>query len=166
MEKKSCFISYAGNWGGRRGRQIYVQRPTPTLATRGARTFFFKDWRKGLHAKTEQSALTVIFKLAIRGLTSVILVVLGTVNIFSSRVHLFPFLWSQFSDLWQLMSWVQSGHHDFFIINFSTWGFSIYKIEEEKLKFYTTSCCSASITQLIPCSLDHVGHRVSESGDL
>ena len=87
-------------------------------------SLFFKDWRKGLHAKTEQSALTVIFKLAIRGLTSVILVVLGTVNIFSSRVHLFPFLWSQFSELWQLMSWVQSGH---LVVNFSTWCFAVYK---------------------------------------
>ena len=54
--------------------------------------FFFKERRKGLPAKTEQSALTVIFKLAIGGLTSVILVVLGTVNTFSFRVHLFPFL--------------------------------------------------------------------------
>ena len=28
----------------------------------------------------------------------------------SSNVNLFPFLWSQFSGLWQLMSWVQLGH--------------------------------------------------------
>ena len=31
--------------------------------------------------------------------------------IFSSRVSLFPFLWGQVSELWQLMSWLQSGHH-------------------------------------------------------
>ena len=43
---------------------------------------------------------------------------------FSSRVPLFPFLCSQFSELWQLKSWVQSGHH---VINFSTWCFGIYK---------------------------------------
>ena len=41
----------------------------------------------------------------------------------SSRVHVFPFLCSQFSELWQLMSWVQSGHH---VANF-TWCFSISK---------------------------------------
>ena len=34
-----------------------------------------------------------------------------------------PFLCSQFSELWQLMSWVPSGHH---VVNF-TWRFSIYK---------------------------------------
>ena len=28
-----------------------------------------------------------------------------------SRVSLFPFLWGQFSELWQVMSWLQSGHH-------------------------------------------------------
>ena len=31
--------------------------------------------------------------------------------IFSSRVSLFPFLWGQFLNLWQLMSWLQSSHH-------------------------------------------------------
>ena len=91
---------------------------------KGFSFFFFKERRKGLPAKTEQSALTVIFKLAIGGLTSVILVVLGTVNIFSFRVHLFPFLWSQFSELWQLMLWVQSGN---LVVNFSTWCFTVYK---------------------------------------
>ena len=30
--------------------------------------------------------------------------------ILSSRVGLFLFLWGQFSELWQLMSWLQSGH--------------------------------------------------------
>ena len=35
----------------------------------------------GLHAETAQSALAVIFKLVIGGLISVILVVLGTVNL-------------------------------------------------------------------------------------
>ena len=36
---------------------------------------------EGLHAETTQSSLTVIFKLVISGLTSNILVVLGTVNL-------------------------------------------------------------------------------------
>ena len=57
-----------------------VQRPTsPTPATGGARAFI--DRRRRPHAETEQSFLTVIFKLIIGGLTCDMLVVLGTVNI-------------------------------------------------------------------------------------
>ena len=72
-----------------RGVQTSVQRLTsptssPALASSEARAF--TNRRKGLYAETVQSALTVIFKLVISGLTSIILV------IFSSRVHLFPFL--------------------------------------------------------------------------
>ena len=37
---------------------------------------------------------------------------------------MFPFLCGHFLALWQLMSWVQSGHH---VVNFPTWGFSICK---------------------------------------
>ena len=36
----------------------------------------------------------------------------------------FPFLCNQFSEFWQLKSWVQSGRC---VVNFSTWAFSIYK---------------------------------------
>ena len=43
----------------------------------GARAFI--DGGRGLHAETAQSALTGILKLAIGGLTGVILTVLGTV---------------------------------------------------------------------------------------
>ena len=32
--------------------------------------------------------------------------------IFSSRVALFPFPWGQFLELWQLTSWLQSGHYE------------------------------------------------------
>ena len=39
---------------------------------------------------------------------------------FSSRVHLFPFLWGWFSELWRLMSWIQSGHR---VVNFFHLGF-------------------------------------------
>ena len=81
------------------------------------------EWGKGLHAETAQSSLTVIFELVINGLTSNTMVVSSTVNL-SSRVHLFPFLCSQVSALWQLMSWVQSGHR---VVNFSTWYFDIYE---------------------------------------
>ena len=77
----------------------------------------FIDRGRGLYAETAPSALTVIFTLVISGLTRVTLFVLGTV-IFSSGVRVFPFLWGQFSELWQLMSWWQAGHH---VINFSPW---------------------------------------------
>ena len=43
------------------------------------------------HAETAPSAVTVIFRLAIDGLTSAIVVVLATVNL-QFRGHLFPFL--------------------------------------------------------------------------
>ena len=36
---------------------------------------------RGLRAETAQSVLTVIFKVVIRGLISIILIVLGTVNL-------------------------------------------------------------------------------------
>ena len=42
---------------------------------------------------------------------------------------MFPFLRDEFSELWQLMSWVQSGH---LVVNVSTWGFSIYKTAHRK----------------------------------
>ena len=49
------------------------------LATSGARAFI--DRKMGIDVGTAQSTLTVIFKLIISGLTSVILIVLGTVNL-------------------------------------------------------------------------------------
>ena len=45
----------------------------------------------GLHVEIVQSALTVIFKLVISGLTHVILIALCTL-VFSSRTHVFAFL--------------------------------------------------------------------------
>ena len=76
-----------------------------------------------LHAETAQSSLIVIFKLVISGLTRIILIVLGTVNV-QFQVCLFVCLCGLFLELWQLKSWVQSGHP---VVNFSTWGFSICK---------------------------------------
>ena len=64
------------------------------LATSGARAFI--DRKMGIDVGTAQSTLTVIFKLIISGLTSVILIVLGTVNLqFQGRfasIALRPFL--------------------------------------------------------------------------
>ena len=63
-----------------RGRGAPVQRltsHTDNQAVGGA----FIDGGRGLRAETAQSALTVILKLVISGLTSVILIVLTAVNL-------------------------------------------------------------------------------------
>ena len=62
-------------------------------------------------------------QLVISGITGIILVILGTVNV-QFQVCLFVCLCGLFLELWQLKSWVQSGHP---VVNFSTWGFSIYR---------------------------------------
>ena len=62
-------------------------------------------------------------QLVISGLTSIILVVLRTVNLQFCCV-LVPISLRSVLKLWQLKSWVQSGHH---VVNFSTWCFGIYK---------------------------------------
>ena len=55
---------------------------------------------------------------------------------------------------------------------FFNWALFLYTAifssnEEEKLKFYITSCSSCLCNSAGPLqSLDHVGHVVSESGDL
>ena len=75
MEKKVCFIPEAGNRGG-----------TDTLVFKG--WFSNNQWSRafigrgrGLHAETEQSALTVILKLVIGGLINFILNVLSTAHL-------------------------------------------------------------------------------------
>ena len=79
VERKVCFHSDACNWLGE-GWQKPIQRSTPPLlTTSGARAFI--DRQRGLHAETAQSALTVILKVVTGGLTSVILIVSGTVNL-------------------------------------------------------------------------------------
>ena len=76
VKRKVCFISDGGKWGAV-GRWTFVQRPTlPSLTVSGARAFI--DRRKGLHGEIVQSALTVIFRLVIGGLTRVILIVFGS----------------------------------------------------------------------------------------
>ena len=118
VEGKVCFISPATGEG--EGRHL-SKGWLPALATSEARAFINR--RRELHAEIAQLSVTVILKLAIHGLTSIILVVLGTVNL-QFQDPFSPFLWGQFSELWQLLSWVLSGHH---ALKFSTWCFSIYK---------------------------------------
>ena len=61
--------------------------------------------------------------MVISCLTSIILIVLGIVNL-QFLGALVPISLHQFPELWQLMSWVQSGH---LVVNLSTWDFSIHK---------------------------------------
>lgn len=66
-------------------------------------------------ATPAQLALTITLKLVIEGLTSVILLVLGTVNL-QFQGQFVSISSGQFSELWQLLSRLQSGHH---AVNFS-----------------------------------------------
>ena len=54
--------------------------PLPVLGTSGTRGFIDRRWGV-LHVERAQSSLTVIFKLVISSLASIILVVLCTVNL-------------------------------------------------------------------------------------
>ena len=59
-----------------------IQRLTSrTLTTSGARDFTDPSRGGGLHAGTAKSSLTVVFSLVIGGLTSDMLVVLGTTSL-------------------------------------------------------------------------------------
>ena len=67
-----------------KGGWVSIQRPTlphlsPLPENQWARAFI--DRERGLHAETAQSVLTVILKLVIDGLTSVILTALGIVSL-------------------------------------------------------------------------------------
>ena len=62
------------------GGQTSVQRPTPPPAhSQWARAL--RGWGRGLCAETARSALILILKLVTGGLTSIILIVLSTVNL-------------------------------------------------------------------------------------
>ena len=58
---------------------ICPKADSPSPAISGTRALIFR--RRGIYVETAQSALTVIFKLIIGGLVSLILVVLSTVNL-------------------------------------------------------------------------------------
>ena len=75
MERKVGFISEASNEVG----QTPVQRLAPPADNQWARTFI--DGGSGLRAETAQADLTVIMKLVIGSLISIILIVLSTVSL-------------------------------------------------------------------------------------
>ena len=64
---------------GENGHLSKVGPPPPPIGNKWARAFLGR--RRELHEERAQSALTVIFKLVIGDLTSVILIVLNTVNL-------------------------------------------------------------------------------------
>ena len=74
-----------------------------------------------LHEEIAQSSLTVIFKLIISDLTSIILVVLGTV--WGALVSI---------SFWSIFGIVAAQFLGPYVVNFSTWGFSIYKTAHRK----------------------------------
>ena len=81
VERKVCFISNIGNCGWVRGGEwTSIQRLIP-LHRQPVGQELFIDRSRRIQAETAQSSLTVIFKWVIGSLTSVILIVLGTVNL-------------------------------------------------------------------------------------
>ena len=77
-------LLYFGGWqpwggGGPTAVQMLIPSAHPPPENQGARAFTERG--RGLHAETAQSALTVTLRLVSSGLTSVILLVSGTVNL-------------------------------------------------------------------------------------
>ena len=79
-----------------------------SLDNEWTRTFI--DRGRGLRVETAESTLTIILRLVISGLTSFILIVLSIVTLQFQGLFV-PISQGPFSDLWQLISWLQSGHH-------------------------------------------------------
>ena len=90
VERKVCFISDAGNWG----RGMSVQRPTAPSWQAGSESSYRQRGQGGMCRNT-QSSLAVIFKSVTSGLTSISSFQVQL--IFSSRVHLSPFLYDAIS---------------------------------------------------------------------
>ena len=85
---------------------LYPISPPPE--NQWARAFI--DRERGLHAETAQSVLTVVLRLVIDGLTSIILIALGTVNLkFQHRfVSIF---WRPILGMMAVYVRLQSSHH-------------------------------------------------------
>ena len=79
VERELCFTYDARKWGlGVGGRADTYPKANSTPDNQGARAFIDRGGR--LHIETAQSALMLILKLVISGLTNVVLIVLSTVN--------------------------------------------------------------------------------------
>ena len=112
MERKVCFISDAGNWRGS-VKRVDICPKADSLSADDQWSRALIDRGRALHAETLQSALTVILKLVIGGLTSIILTVWGTVNFHFQgcffSISLRPFLGIMAAyivgTVWSLYSW-------------------------------------------------------------
>ena len=120
VERKACFISDASNWG--RGWQICVQRLTLPPDKQRVRAFIDKV-RGRVTCRNSIVISNSHLQLVISGITGIILVILGTVNVQFQGVLVPISLQTIFITVAAQVQ-VQSGHH---VVNFSTWGFSIYK---------------------------------------
>ena len=106
------WLSGKGGWESAFGHEAAL--PPPTISGQSAFKGAFQGCigrGRGLRLETAQSALAVILKLVTWWSDQRHLDCFGVLLIFSSRVGLLPFLWGQFSELWRLMSRLQSGHH-------------------------------------------------------
>ena len=111
LERSLCFILDANNGRGQgvEGRCLFKGRLPPHFTTdQEARGFICR--RRRLRVETTQSALSHLEIGHAVGLTSIILIVFSTVSFqFQSwfvLISLGPIL-----RIWQLKSWLQSGHH-------------------------------------------------------
>ena len=91
-ERKVCFISDSGNCWGRVADICPKANSPDPLHENGVRAFIDKGGR-WLYAETAQSSLTVIFRLVISGLTSIILIVFSTINLQVQGPFVFISLW-------------------------------------------------------------------------
>ena len=111
VERKVCFILEAGSWGA--GGGLVSKGRLPTTDSWWARAFY--RWKEGPPGRSSTASSVSHLEIGPAVIWSaspwLFQVQLG----FSSRVSLFPLPWGQFSELWQLMSWLQSGHH---VVNF------------------------------------------------
>ena len=135
VEKNVCFISYASNWQEK--WQPSVQRPTFTPMT--SRWWeFYRQSGRGVTCRNS----TVIFKLVMSGLTSVILV---TFNSFQSlsRVQLFA------------TQWTTAHQASLSIIN--SWYLLKLMSIESAMPSKTSICCFRYSWSLVPrCTCSHV----------
>ena len=91
VDRKACFISDPSNWVGRVDICLKANCPITPAPRDKQRVRAFIDRGRGLRAEPAQSALKVSFRLLISGLTSVVLIVLGTVHL-QCQGGLLPFL--------------------------------------------------------------------------
>ena len=82
VENKVCFISDVSNWGARRGVDVRPKTDLPHHQQAEGKSFYRRGAGVGgLHAETSTAISDSHLPLLISGLSSITLVVLGTVNL-------------------------------------------------------------------------------------